>query len=79
MKHSISVQGEGYSYSLTSVTQQFVLDSTENENLTTKLLAFECNNKLEGFSLFYSHWHIGELRFGNFKLLFQRTVYAMIN
>lgn len=48
---SYSVQGEGYSYNLTSSTQQFVLDSSRNEELSTKLLTFECKDKLEEFSL----------------------------
>lgn len=52
------------SYQLTATNQQFMLDCLENEELSTKLLTFEYNDKIEEFLLFYDRYHIGELRFG---------------
>jgi hypothetical protein len=63
--HIIHVEKE--IYRLTPATQQFILDCTQNEALSTKLLTFECS-KIEEFSIFYggecSECLIGSLHFG---------------
>lgn len=61
-----SIQKENDSYLMKAATQQFILDYSQNESLTTKLLIFECNKNIEGFLLCQVHSYVGELRFSEF-------------
>lgn len=51
-------------YKLTAATQQFVLDCSHDEQLTTKLLTFEFSNKIEEFLLVHSYSYVGEFHYG---------------
>lgn len=52
-------------YELKSTTQQFVSEYTQIEELSTKVLIFQLNYKIEEFAIFQrdAYW-IGELHFG---------------
>lgn len=51
-------------YKLTPTTQRFILDACQNEEVSTKLVVFECSGKLEEFTLAYSVLCLAEFRFG---------------
>lgn len=51
-----SVQEKNHPCEMTDVTQEFIVECSQNKALSTKHLTFVCNNKLEGFSLAVKCW-----------------------
>lgn len=56
--------GKPYTIPVAITSQQFVLDCSQNEALSTRLYTIELSNKIELFSLDWFDWQVGGLRFG---------------
>lgn len=63
---------------MTAVTQEFIAECSQNEGLRTKHLYFECNNKIENFSLACEYWCVGKLCFGELQTVVREDNYGFI-
>lgn len=54
---------------MTAVTQEFIVECFQKQDFCTKHLYFECNDKLENFSLACQNWSFGKLRFGQLETI----------
>lgn len=60
-----SIQKADWSYQMTTISQQIILDYSQNEELSTKLVTFEFSSKIEEFTISQNRCrYFGQLRFG---------------